>query len=259
VVQLLEELSALVDNPGRGENEQPPISEYHKEVTPLGHLTQSGSCPPAYDYTYESLFYGAFNEGRQIKEAEDHNEEFKKIFQERMKTSKCCTTDSSKMEENPFVGFAPIDVKDGHSMKSRISKIASTFMAEALAIGKTLEIIKKIDSEQNCMIFSHSASVLKGISNSSTMNDTSHVTHMLKDKIERLESRGKKIQFHWIPGHCSVEGIERADSEAKQAIKEGKDSQVLLPMADLKTQSKKKDKEEQFLSKHQMGQGRKQL
>jgi hypothetical protein len=52
VVQLLEELSASVDNPRRGENEHPLISEYYKEVTPLGHLIQSGSCTPAFDYTY---------------------------------------------------------------------------------------------------------------------------------------------------------------------------------------------------------------
>jgi hypothetical protein len=38
MVQLLEELSILVNNPGGGENEQPLISEYYKEVTPLGHF-----------------------------------------------------------------------------------------------------------------------------------------------------------------------------------------------------------------------------
>jgi hypothetical protein len=59
---------------------------------------------------------------------------------------------------------------------------------EALASGETLEIIEKIDSEQNFMIFFDSASVLKGISNSSTMNNISRITQMLKDKIERLES-----------------------------------------------------------------------
>jgi hypothetical protein len=47
------------------------------------------------------------------------------------------------MEDKPFVGFALIDIKDGCSMKFRISKIVSTFMAETLAIGETLEIIKK--------------------------------------------------------------------------------------------------------------------
>jgi hypothetical protein len=44
LVQLLEELSTLVDNPVRRENEQPLINEYYKEVTPLGHLIQSGNC-----------------------------------------------------------------------------------------------------------------------------------------------------------------------------------------------------------------------
>jgi ribonuclease HI len=59
---------------------------------------------------------------------------------------------------------------------------------------------------------------------------------MLKDKIERLESRGKRIQFYWIPRYCGVELYERADLQAKQAIKEGRDSQLLLPVGDLKTQ-----------------------
>jgi ribonuclease HI len=67
---------------------------------------------------------------------------------------------------------------------------------------------------------------------------------MLTDKIEKLESRGKKFQFYWIPGHCEVEVNERADSEAKQAINEGRESQLLLPVADLKAQWKKKGKEE---------------
>jgi hypothetical protein len=82
------------------------------------------------------------------------------------------------MEDEQFVGFASIDVKDFGSMKFRISKIAPTFTAEALAIGKTLEIIN-----------------------------------------------------------------ERADLEAKQAIEEGRDSQLILSVADLKIQWNKKDKE----------------
>jgi hypothetical protein len=57
------------------------------------------------------------------------------------------------MEDKPFVVFSSIDVKDGRSMKFRVSKIASTFTAKTVAIGKTLEIIEEIDSEQNFMIF----------------------------------------------------------------------------------------------------------
>jgi hypothetical protein len=114
MVQLLEELSTLVDNPGRGRKEQPLISEYYKKVTTLGHLIQTGNRPPALNYTYESLLYEArvvFYEGRQIKETKDHNEELKTIFQERMRTSKCFATDGSNMEDKPFVGFVSIDIK----------------------------------------------------------------------------------------------------------------------------------------------------
>jgi hypothetical protein len=96
IAQLLEELSTLVDNPGRGENDQPLISEYYKEVTTLCHLIQPGNCPPAFNYTYKSIFYEArlsFDERRQIKEAEDHNEEFIKIFLEKIRTSKYFATD----------------------------------------------------------------------------------------------------------------------------------------------------------------------
>jgi hypothetical protein len=82
-----------------------------------------------------------------MKEAKDHNKELKKKkIQERMRTSKCFAMDGSKMEDRPFIGFTLIDIKDDHSIKFRISKIASTFAAEALAIGETLEIITNIDS-----------------------------------------------------------------------------------------------------------------
>jgi hypothetical protein len=94
-----------------------------------------------------------------------------------------------KMENRPFVGFASIDINDGRNTKFWIAKIASTFTVEALAIGETLEIINKIDSEQNFVILSNSESVLKGISNTFAVNSTLHITQMLKDKIERLESR----------------------------------------------------------------------
>jgi hypothetical protein len=127
-------------------------------------------------------------EGR--KEAKDHNEELKK-FHEKMRTLKCFATDDSKLENKPFVGFAEtlVDISDGISWEFRIAKLASTFTAEPLAIGETLEIIEKIGWQQNFVNFSDSESVLKEISNTPTMNNTSHITQMLKGKIERQESR----------------------------------------------------------------------
>jgi hypothetical protein len=62
---------------------------------------------------------------------------------------------------------------------------------------------------------------------------------MLKDKIERLESRGEKNQFFWILGHCGLKVNEKADSEAKQSIREGRDSQLLLPVSVLPSGKRK--------------------
>jgi hypothetical protein len=47
---------------------------------------------------HEARIY--FDEGRPIKEAKDHNEEFKNIFLERLRTSKCFATDGSKWRTN---------------------------------------------------------------------------------------------------------------------------------------------------------------
>jgi hypothetical protein len=61
---------------------------------------------------------------------------------------------------------------------------------------------------------------------------------MLKDKIERLQSR-ERNPILLNPGHCGVEVNERDDSEAKQSIKQGRDGQLLLLVADLKVQWEK--------------------
>jgi hypothetical protein len=66
---------------------------------------------------------------------------------------------------------------------------------------------------------------------------------MLKDK-QKVWYREGKIQFYLIPGHCGVEVNERADSEAKQTVNEGRYRQLLLPVADLKAQWRKEGKEE---------------
>jgi hypothetical protein len=59
-----------------------------------------------------------------------------------MRTSKRFATDGSKVNKS-FVGFPSIDISDSISWKFRIAKIASTFTAEALAVGETLDIIER--------------------------------------------------------------------------------------------------------------------
>jgi hypothetical protein len=134
---------------------------------------------------------------REDKRSRRSQRGIQKDFSRKIRINKYFATDGSKMEDKLLVGFDWIN--DVISRKFRISKIASTFTAEALAIGETLENIEKIDSEQNFMIFSDSAGVLKGISNSSPMNNTLHITQMLKDKIKNW-NREKKNQILLDPG-----------------------------------------------------------
>jgi hypothetical protein len=159
----------LVNNPRRLKNEQQLVSGCYKEVTPLGRIILLKL------HKRKPLLRGqiSFEEESQIKEAGI------KIIHERIRTSKYFATNCSEMESTSFMGYALIDVRasGGVSWKYGIGKIASTFSAEALGIGETLEIIEKIYSEQNFMIFSGSQSVLKGISNTSPMNSTSHYSN----------------------------------------------------------------------------------
>jgi hypothetical protein len=57
--------------------------------------------------------------------------------------------------------------------------------------------------------------------------------------------------------HCGVDADERADLEAKQAIKEGRDRQLLLRVAKLKAQCKEKGKDQlhKFCENSKRGRG----
>jgi ribonuclease HI len=88
-----------------------------------------------------------------------------------------------------------------------------------------------------------------------------HCVVEVNERADFEAKQAKKAEIgNWIPGHCGAEVSERADLEAKQAIKEGRDSQLLLPVADLKTQCIRKTRvTSQFLSKYQRGHRRKLL
>jgi hypothetical protein len=91
---------------------------------------------------------------------------------------------------------------------------------EALGIGETQEITERNRLGAKFRDFLGLGIRAKRISNTSTstMSNTSHITQKLEDRIERVESRGKKIQFYWIPGHCGVEElIRRQSNQSKKA------------------------------------------
>jgi hypothetical protein len=81
------------------------------EILPNGDLTMCfnfcrGRTLRYVSYTHYEVRVSS-DERRQIKEAEDHNEELKKIHK-KIRTSKYFAKDCSKMENKPFVAFASI-------------------------------------------------------------------------------------------------------------------------------------------------------
>jgi hypothetical protein len=65
---------------------------------------------------------------------------------------------------------------------------------------------------------------------------------MLKDKIERPESRGKVIQFYWTLGTAELK-LMRGPTRRKSKQSKKAESQLLLPVADLKTRWEKSKEE----------------
>jgi hypothetical protein len=108
-------------------------------------------------------------------------------------------------------------------------------------------MIEKIDSEQNFMIFLDSTDVLKGISDSSTVNSTLHITQVLKDKIGGWNHQERKSNFTASRATAELKLMRRMRGPTQKQSKQSKKIEIvklLLPVADLKSQWKKKGKEE---------------
>jgi hypothetical protein len=54
----------------------------------------------------------------------------------------------------------------------------------------------------------------------------------LRNKIRGLKLTGRRIKF-WIPAHCVIQINKKADSGAKDAVSNGKDSQFLVSSSDM--------------------------
>ncbi|XP_044012170.1 uncharacterized protein LOC122855077 isoform X1 [Aphidius gifuensis] len=133
-----------------------------------------------------------------------------------------------------FVGFSIAMGNNDTLYKFRSSDIASIFTAEALAIGECLNLIERKDPG-NFSIFSDSLSVLLTIFSKLKINSTKYIMWYLKNKLYQLGNAGKIVNLYWVPAHRGITGNEKADSGAKDAIRNGVDSQLLLTIADLKS------------------------
>ena len=134
-------------------------------------------------------------------------------------------TDGSKSSAG--VGFGV--VFPDFNQSGRLPEQTSIFTAECFAILTAVKVIMLLPN-RNYVIISDSISALQAIGQFNTNNQ---IVQEILEWVYLIENRGKEIKFCWVPSHVGVEGNERADSLAKQAINGIVRNDFALPVKDM--------------------------
>ena len=138
---------------------------------------------------------------------------FKNLFRENISltpTQAHIYTDASITEGR--VGMAIIH--EDNVFQWKLSEKCSIYTAEALAILKAIEYILSVTYLTNFTIHSDSLSILTSLQNHLNPTD---IARKIQNAHFTAQTSGKNISYSWIPGHCNIEGNERADMAAKLA------------------------------------------
>lgn len=119
-------------------------------------------------------------------------------------------TDASLTESQ--VGMAII--YEDKKIQWKLSDKCSIYTAEALFILKVIEYITSDTNHNHFTIYSDSLSTLSSLQN---LHNPIDIARKIQNAYYRPQLAGKNISYTWIPGHCNIEGNERADTAAKQA------------------------------------------
>lgn len=128
-------------------------------------------------------------------------------------------TDASKSEEGS--GCAFVIPSDNIEVKLKLNNNCSIFTAEAIAIYEALKYIQAFDTKE-IVILSDSLSVLKALNNICSFSvKTNPYIIKIKHIAHDIMQSSKKVIFIWIKAHIGLIYNERADTLAKEAIKDG--------------------------------------
>lgn len=217
------------------------ISEY-------AHLIHSAQGPEVRNYPYTSMINPIavyFEQGRYIQKSSSPGSKFESIFRESQESA-WFFTDGSKGDDPEYAGFAAYNVENGIITKSRISRYASIFSLEALAMIIALESAL-YSPKSKVYIFSDSMSVLQALSPAKSWANKSYLILEIKRRIYDLKERNRLVHLFWIPSHVGIRGNEMVDQAAKLAVHDGVESNWKLLHSDFRS-CWRKNAEKEFIN-----------
>ena len=146
-------------------------------------------------------------------------------------------TDGSKMNEK--VGAAAVinrHFQNGETTCRQLSKRlpdnSTIFAAEATAISLALNYYQHMDPvHHDVVVYSDSMSCLQAIEGEDTENPfICHIMNLLWS----LSDKGTRVRFCWVPSHCGIDGNERVDQLAKDALDQDIDPLASVHYTDMK-------------------------
>jgi ribonuclease HI len=135
-------------------------------------------------------------------------------------------TDASKTHEG--VGCAFYSPQNATERKFKLSNESSIHTAELYAIHQALCYSQTLD-QKNIIICTDSLSAIQAIRRTSPKN---HLLHLIQKTLYETEKQDKSILFVWIPSHCNLQGNDKADQAARDAIQAGQETQESLLLTD---------------------------
>ena len=172
-----------------------PVIHLTDPIWTLPEILCDGFSPPPKRESTPELLKNLF-----LTHVEEHHINSKHIY-----------TDGSKQENK--VGCSVIT--DTIRQNKRLNDNGCIFTAELTAILMATEVISQDQGIAHSTIFCDSQSAIKVLNSSNPSHPI--VCSILHNLID-ITRDGRTVSFCWVPGHVGIQGNERADEAAKQAL-----------------------------------------
>ncbi|XP_029178519.1 uncharacterized protein LOC114946237 [Nylanderia fulva] len=249
LLEIIEEINEMSENFIYENNfEKSSLISKFEETLFYTNIIYKSEIPTYYQLDFKNQFELTnidISSGEELKESNDAEGLFTKIFQEKISNKIAIFTDGSRsvIGDKSYVGMANWCSNDQFTASFKLFDHASIFSAEAMAILKALKTINESELS-SFIIFSDSMSVLKALSNRRKLRNQNHIIQEIKHLLSVNKKRNKDIELIWIPSHSNIEGNENADALAKNAAQEGPFLNQELPYSDIANVFKLKCKKE---------------